>query len=224
MDDYFLYTKRLFIRIEGKGVSKMEKKMTILYEVGNGLYVNLTNKCPCRCTFCIREEGDGAYGSESLWLQHEPSIEEIIEAFKKVDLSKYEEVVFCGYGEPLTRIEVLTQVCDYVHGISNLKIRVNTNGLADLIHHRQVAPLLEGKVDIVSISLNASNAEDYLKVTRSCFGIVSFDAMLHFASDCKHYVPQVIFTVVDCISKKQIEESRKIAEDLGIQFRIRQLI
>lgn len=202
----------------------MEKKMTILYEVGEGLYVNLTNKCPCACTFCIREEGDGAYGSDSLWLQHEPSYEEIIEAFKKVDIKKYKEIVFCGYGEPLTRVDMIVRVCDYIHSVCNLKIRVNTNGLGDLIHGKEIEPLLEGKVDVVSISLNAPNAEDYVKVTKPRFGLPSFDAMLHFASECKKYVPEVIFTVVDCIPEEQIEASRKIAEEIGVSFRIREFI
>ena len=203
---------------------KMEKKMTILYEVGEGLYVNLTNKCPCACTFCIREEGDGAYGSDSLWLQHEPSYEEIIEAFNKVDLAKYKEIVFCGYGEPLTRVDTIVEVCDYIHSVCDLKIRVNTNGLGDLIHGKAIEPLLKGKIDVVSISLNAPNAEDYVKVTRPRFGLKSFEAMLHFASECKQYVPEVVFTVVDCIPKEQIEASRKIAEEIGVSFRIRELI
>ncbi len=202
----------------------MEKKMTILYEVGEGLYVNLTNKCPCACTFCIREEGDGAYGSDSLWLQHEPSYEEIIEAFKKVDLGKYKEIVFCGYGEPFTRVDMIVKVCDYIHSVCDLKIRVNTNGLGDLIHGKAIEPLLEGKVDVVSISLNAPNAEDYVKVTRPKFGLPSFEAMLHFARECKKYVPEVVFTVVDCIPQEQIEESRKIAEEIGVSFRVRELV
>lgn len=202
----------------------MEKKMTILYEVEQGLYVNVTNRCPCACTFCIRQEGDGAYGSESLWLEHEPSLGEILAAFKQVDLAKYKEVVFCGYGEPLERVDVIREICDYVHANSDLKIRVNTNGLADLIHGKEIAPLLEGKIDVVSISLNAPNAEDYVKVTRPKFGLPSFEAMLKFASDCKKYVPTVTFTVVDCIPQEQIEASRKIAEQIGVNFRIRTFI
>lgn len=203
----------------------MEKKMTILYEVEEGLYVNLTNRCPCACTFCIRQEGDGAYGSDSLWLQHEPTYEEVIEAFKKFDLSKYKEVVFCGYGEPMTRVDLLVQICDYIHSINgDVKIRVNTNGLGNLIHNKPIEHLLEGKVDVVSISLNAPNAEDYAKVTRPQFGLCSFEAMLHFAAECKKYVPKVVFTVVDCIPEEQIEASRKIAEEIGVCFRIRKLI
>lgn len=202
----------------------MEKKMTILYEVGDGLYINLTNKCPCACTFCIRQEGDGAYGSDSLWLQHEPSYEEVVQALKTFDLGKYKEIVFCGYGEPMTRVDLIVQICDYIHSISNLPIRVNTNGLGNLIHGKSIAPLLKGKIDVVSISLNAPNAEDYMKVTRPKFGLQSFKAMLDFAVECKEYVPKVVFTVVDCIPKEQIEESRRIAQQLGVGFRIRELV
>lgn len=198
--------------------------MVILYEVDKGLYVNLTNSCPCRCTFCIREEGDGAYGSESLWLEHDPSFDEIIAAFKKVNLKKYKEVVFCGYGEPLTRVEVLVKVCDYIHEVSDLKVRVNTNGLADLIHQKRVAPLLEGKVDCISISLNAPNAEEYLKVTRSKFGLPSFNAMLKFATDCKKYIPEVVMTVVDCLPEEEIKASRELVAQIGVQFRVREFI
>ena len=202
----------------------MEKKMTILYEVEGSLYVNLTNKCPCACTFCIRQEGDGAYGSESLWLEHEPTYEEVVEEFKKFDLNKYKEVVFCGYGEPMTRVDLIAELCDYIHSTSSIQIRVNTNGLGDLIHGKPIEPLLKDKVDVVSISLNAPNAEDYMKVTRPKFGPGSFKAMLDFAVECKKYVPKVVFTVVDCIPQEQIEASRKIAAELGVNFRIRQLV
>ena len=132
--------------------------------------------------------------------------------------------MFCGYGEPLTRVDMLVQVCDYIRSISNLQIRVNTNGLGDLIHGKDIESLLQGKVDVVSISLNAPNAEDYVKVTRPKFGLPSFDAMIHFASECKKYVPKVVFTVVDCIPQEQIEASRKIAEEVGVSFRIREFI
>lgn len=202
----------------------MEKRMTILYTVGDGLYINLTNKCPCACTFCIRSLGDGAYGSASLWLEHEPSFEEIKEAFKEFNLNEYKEVVFCGYGEPTERIDMLVQVSDYIRSQSDITIRLNTNGLGDLIHNKPIEPMLEGKVDIVSISLNAPNAEDYTKVTRPKYGVKAFDEMLHFAAECKKYVPHVVFTVVDCIPQEQIEESRKIAEAIGVEFRIRALI
>ena len=83
----------------------MEKAMTITYEVGGNLYLNITNRCPCACTFCIRTLCDGAYGSDPLWLEHEPSQEEIFAALEQRDLSRYREVVFCGFGEPTERLD-----------------------------------------------------------------------------------------------------------------------
>lgn len=195
--------------------------MTILYEVGNNLYVNITNKCPCSCTFCIRNNADGAYGSDSLWLDHEPSADEIKSAFDKKDLNGYNEIVFCGYGEPLERIDVLTEICKYLKAEGCPPIRLNTNGLADLIHKKPVAYMLENCIDIVSISLNAGSEKCYNSVTNPSFGNNSYNAMLKFAEDCKKYIPRVIFSVVDVISAEEIELARKTAEKMNIEFRVR---
>jgi len=195
--------------------------MTILYEVGDNLYVNVTNKCPCACTFCIRNNGDGAYGSDSLWLDREPSLDEIISAFEQCDLSKYDEVVFCGYGEPLERLDIVIQVCKYLHKVCTCKIRINTNGLANMIYGRNIVPELKGCFDIISISLNAGCEETYLKVTRPKFKDGSYDAMLKFAEDCKKIAPVVMFSVVDVISKKEIALAQSIADSLNIPLRVR---
>lgn len=195
--------------------------MTILYKVGNNLYVNVTNRCPCACTFCIRNNGDGAYGSNSLWLDREPTLEEIIDAFKQYDLSKYDEIVFCGYGEPLERLDIIVKICKYLRKNSTCKIRINTNGLANLIHNRNVVPELKDCFDIISISLNAGCEESYLKVTRPKFKDGSYHAMLQFAKECKNITPKVIFTVVDVISKEEIELAQSVANTLEIPLRVR---
>ncbi len=199
----------------------MNKKMTILYEVGKNLYINITNRCPCACVFCIRNNGEGAYGSDSLWLEREPSDDEIISELGKTDLSKYNEIVFCGFGEPLERLETVVKVGKYLKSVSKTPVRLNTNGLSDLIHQRPTAKELEGAVDIVSVSLNAGSAEEYFKVTRPRFGIGSFDALIKFAKDCKNYVPKVVFTVVDVIPEEEIEKCRGISRDTGIELKIR---
>ena len=195
---------------------------TITYEVKKGLYLNITNRCPCSCTFCIRNNGDHVYGSDSLWLDHEPSVAEICDAVDQRDPGKYEEIVFCGYGEPTERLDALLEVAAYIKKKSPVPIRVNTNGLSDLIHGEQTAPKLKGLIDVVSISLNATNKEDYLKLVRPRFGISSFDAMLSFAKDCREYVPEVIMTIVDTVTTKEEQEaSRRICEELGVRLRIR---
>ena len=195
--------------------------MTLLYPIRNSLYVNITNLCCCKCVFCIRNITDSVGGSDSLWLDHEPTMDELKEELEKFDLDDYEEVVFCGYGEPLMRINEVVEFANYVKSKKNIKTRVNTNGLADLIHKKKTAELLKDAIDAISISLNAPNEEVYLKVTQPAFGIKSFDAMLQFAKDCKDCVKEVCFSVVDEISYEEIQQSQELADSLGIPLRVR---
>ena len=104
--------------------------MVILYEVHTGLYVNMTNKCPCACTFCLRQEKDEMNHSGSLWLEREPSVDEVKAEFENFDMSKYKEVVFCGFGEPTERLEDVLEVAAFVKEEYGLPTRINTNGLS----------------------------------------------------------------------------------------------
>ena len=196
--------------------------MTITYPVNKGLYINMTNRCPCNCTFCLRHNAEGVYGSDSLWLDREPTVQELCDSVDTWDLTQFDEVVFCGYGEPTERLEDLLLVAKYIKAKGDIKIRINTNGLADLIWQKQTAPSLKGLIDTVSISLNTPNQEDYLKVVRPKFGEGSYDAMLRFAKDCTAYVPNVVMTVVDVVtSKEEQEQCRKICENIGARLRVR---
>lgn len=196
--------------------------MTISYEVGDGLYLNITNKCPCNCTFCIRNNGDGAYGSDPLWLEHQPDAEEVIENLRSRDLDSYKEIVFCGYGEPTCELEMLKTVAAYIRSVTKTPIRVNTNGLSDLINKRSTAAEFKGIADTVSISLNASTSEEYNKVTRPSFKDADcFAEMLGFAGRVKEYVPNVMLTVVDIIGEEEIKRSQAIADSVGIKLRVR---
>lgn len=197
------------------------KHMTILYPIEKSLYINLTNQCPCRCVFCIRNESDEVGNSGSLWLEHEPSLEEIKDAFDDFNLNSYDEVVFCGYGEPLVRINEVIEIAKYIKEKQNIKIRVNTNGLSDLIHEKDTAKMLKDVIDSISISLNAPDKESYIDVTRPKFGEKSFESMLKFAQSCKSYIDEVAFSVVDEISEEQIKLSHDIADSLGISLRVR---
>lgn len=190
--------------------------------VKRNLYVNITNHCTCACTFCLRTMKDMAEES-TLWLREEPSVQEIEAVLDTVDWSLIKEVVFCGFGEPTTRLEVLTKVMRYVkEQHPGMPTRLNTNGLSDLDYGRDTSKDFEGILDTVSISLNASNAERYLDLTRSRFGIKSFEAMLAFAQHCKAYVPNVVLTVVDQVeSPEEIAKCRKICEDRGLTLRVR---
>lgn len=196
--------------------------MTITYPVNKGLYINMTNRCPCNCTFCLRHNAEGVYGSDSLWLDREPTVQEVCNSVDTWDLTQFDEVVFCGYGEPTERLEDLLLVAKYIKAKGDIKIRINTNGLADLIWQKQTAPSLKGLIDTVSISLNTPNQEDYLKVVRPKFGAGSYDAMLRFTKDCTAYVPNVVMTVVDVVtSKEEQEQCRKICENIGARLRVR---
>ena len=196
--------------------------MTITYEGRNSIYVNITNRCPCACTFCLRHNKDHVFKSSSLWLEREPTVEEICRSIDSWDLTKYDEVVFCGYGEPTERLDDLLAVAAHIKSNGDTKIRINTNGLSDLINGTKTASKLKGLIDTVSISLNATNKEDYLRLVRPKFGIDSFDAMLSFTRDCTEYVPKVFMTVVDVVTSKEEQElSKQICESVGAIFRIR---
>lgn len=196
--------------------------MEILYKVHNNLYVNLTNKCPCACTFCLRQNMDHVGESKSLWLEREPSAEEVIAEFAKFDMSRFNEVVFCGFGEPTEAFEVMKKVAAFVKETYHMPIRLNTNGLGNLVNGRDITPEMEGLIDTVSISLNTPNADRYHELVRSKFGDKSFDAMLDFARSSTKYVSNVVMTTVDTtITKEEEEECRRICDSIGAKYRIR---
>ena len=198
--------------------------MVITYPVKSGLYVNLTNRCPCACVFCLRQNAPGIFGSDSLWLDREPTVDEIIASIESRNLDDFTELVFCGYGEPTERLDDLLAVARHVKSIRpGMHVRVNTNGLSDLIHGEPTAAKLKGLVDTVSISLNTPDPEEYLKVCRPKFGLESWQAMLDFAKNCRDYVPNVVMTIVDApVTTPEIQEKCKaITDSLGVRLRIR---
>ena len=201
----------------------MEYIGDVLYDYASGLYANLTNRCPCRCEFCIRTMVDSLGDADSLWLKREPTVDEVKESLKEWDLSKYTELVFCGYGEPMERLDNVLDLCRYIKETTNLKTRINTNGLSDLLHDRGTAPELKGLVDAISISLNAASAEKYDALCHPTFCLESWPAILKFTEDVKKYVPDVTMSVVGgTIPKEDVEICRYIAEEqLGVKFRVR---
>lgn len=199
----------------------MEKMMTISYEVGDKLYMNITNKCPCNCTFCIRNNANGVYGSDSLWLEHDPDIDEIKAEIDKRELSKYSEIVFCGYGEPTCRLNALLESAQYLKSKENCPpLRLNTNGLSDLLNERSTSQEIGEIFDIVSVSLNAGTKEEYMRVTRPKFSN-AFEAMQKFASECNKTSAEVMMSVVDVIPEAEIEAAKKLCEAINVNLRIR---
>lgn len=199
--------------------------MTITYIFEGKLYVNLTNRCPNNCDFCLRNNSDGIGDADNLWLDREPTKEEILNDIMDHNLDVFPELVFCGYGEPTCRLEEMLFVCKKIREISNIKIRVNTNGLSDLINNRDTSRDFENLVDILSISLNASNSKSYDDICHSEFGTNAFGAIFDFAKNAKNYVSNVTFSIVDNkISKEEIYKCKRLCDGIGIDLRIRDYI
>ncbi|MFR8170312.1 MAG: TIGR04100 family radical SAM protein [Marvinbryantia sp.] len=196
--------------------------MTILYKVYQNLYVNLTNNCPCACTFCLRQTRDQMGESGSLWLEREPTYEEIIADFDNFPMEDFRELVFCGFGEPTERLDVILKVAEYAKKKYQIPTRINTNGLSDLIHGEKTAQLLQGLIDTVSISLNTPNPQRYHELVRSKFGDISYQAMLDFARDCTKYVPHVVMTTVTTtLTPEEERQCAQICKEIGATYRIR---
>lgn len=195
----------------------------ITYDYFGSLYINLTNRCDCRCIFCIRDQDASALGG--LWLRAEPTREEVLDEILAQDLTQYAEIVFCGYGEPTCRADDLFWICDRLHEVNRPDlppIRLNTNGHGSLINHRDIAPEMAGRLDAVSVSLNASNEAEYLRLTRPGMGAKGWQAMLDFVKEAKQYVPRVAVTVVDYDqTREEIAAAGRLAAELGADFRVR---
>ncbi len=207
----------------GKYVSVADGMARLLPGEKRGLYINLTNRCNCACTFCLRglkhmgEEATLWYGGE------EPTAADFEADLVEVPWEKGSEAVVCGFGEPTMRQSVLCELLRFIkERHPEIPTRLNTNGLGNLEHGRDITKDFAGLLDTISISLNASNAERYLALTRSRHGIGSFAAMLDFAVRAKAYIPHVVMTVVDKVEDaEEIELCRKICEEKGLALRVR---
>ncbi len=196
--------------------------MEILYKVHNNLYVNLTNRCPYSCTFCLRQTMDRIGESDRLWLEKEPTYEDVVAEFSKFNMDEYEEVVFCGFGEPTEAFDILIKVAAFVKERFGKPIRINTNGVGNLVNGRDIIPEMKGLIDTVSISLNNPIKEEYLSLVRSKFGDESYDAMISFAKECVGVIPNVVLTTVDTTISHELEEKcQKICDEIGATYRIR---
>lgn len=200
----------------------MEESLREQPEGKRAVYVNITNDCNCDCVFCLRSMKEMARGS-SLWIEHDPSLTEIVDELERLPWQYVREVVCCGFGEPLIRLDTVLSVLRWVkEHHPDMPTRVNTNGLGELEHGYVFADQFAGLLDTVSISLNASNAERYLALTRSRFGISSYEAMLTFAEHCKPYVPNVVLTVVEKVEDaEEIALCRRICAERGLTLRVR---
>ena len=204
----------------------MEYIGDVFYEYGGGLYANITNKCPDRCEFCIRYMVDSLGGADSLWLKREPTMEEILELLDQWDLSKFEELVFCGYGEPMLKLAILKEVCQYLKdNYPKIKIRVNTNGHANYVFGKNVVPELKGLVDLFSVSLNGVDEKEYNELSQPKFD-GAYEEVKKFIKACSDCGIKVVASVVEGYKGRHIdlENCEKTAKELGADFRAREWI
>ena len=200
------------------------RKDTYVYTLDDNLYINLTNKCSNGCDFCVRNERSSYYGNY-LWLRNgDPTVEKVIAATKGFgDLTRFKEVVFCGFGEPTYKVAEMVALCDYFHE-KGLKTRLNTNGQGNLINKRDIVPELKDKIDFVNISLNASCVEKYQPICRSQFGESGFSGLIEFAKLCRKNEVACRFSIVDCIGEDEVEACKRLAESIKIPLYIRKYI
>jgi TatD family-associated radical SAM protein len=194
-------------------------KDIIYYEAYGNLYLNITNRCSANCIFCIRDFSDGVYGY-NLRLSHEPTVDEIISELETLDLLKYKEVVFTGFGEPTIRLDEMLDVTRYLNE-RNIVVRLDTNGHAGLIHpdRNVVFELKEAGLSAVSVSLNAESEELYNELCRPIYDN-SYQAMLDFTKEARDAGMQTRMTVVG-VPEIDIEKCERIAQDLGADFHVR---
>lgn len=197
-------------------IGNIKQNGKIAYKIRNSLYLNITNRCTSECTFCVKNYKDFVKG-HYLRIEKEPGFSEIIKEIG--DPKKYEEIVFCGYGEPTIRLDVVKEVSKWVKDKGG-RIRIDTNGHGNLINQRPIAKELKDIVDSISVSLNADNEEGYEKLCKPIYGKKTFEEVRKFIIECKKYISDVSVTVVD-MPGVNIEKCKKIADELGIKLRIR---
>ncbi len=200
------------------------RKDTYLYTLDGNLYVNLTNKCSNGCDFCVRNERTSYYGNY-LWIRHgDPTVEKVIAAAKGFgDLTRFKEVVFCGFGEPTYKLTEMLALCDFFHE-KGLKTRLNTNGQGNLINKKDIVPELKGKIDFVNVSLNASCYEKYQAICRSQYKEAGFENVVEFGKLCRRNGIDCRFSIVDCIGEEEVEACKRLAQSVNVPLYVRNYI
>ena len=190
----------------------------VYYAYGNQLYLKLTNRCCNRCDFCIRQGREGLEGHR-LWIEQEPDFYAVKAQLPK-NLEQYKEIVICGFGEPTYNLDTLVKIGRFLKVLGH-DVRLNTNGMGNLIHGRDITDDLLGAVDTVSISLNASNAEKYQEICHCVYGKEGYESMLQFAALCKEKCYNVVLSVVDSIGEDEIQKCRTLCKTMDLPLRVR---
>jgi TatD DNase family protein len=192
-------------------------KNTIFYTLGENGYLNITNRCMMACPYCIKNKWDNKFYGNDLKLDAEPNVETILSSIG--DAKKYKEIVFCGYGDALTRLETVIGVCRALKE-KGVKVRINTAGLANRYYGKNILPSLSGLVDAISISLNGSNPQEHNEINKPMFGEKSFDAIIAFAKEAKNHIPEVVITAV-ALPSLDVSKIEELAKEAHLHFRLR---
>jgi TatD DNase family protein len=199
------------------GIGGGDESASIAYRIRDSLYLNITNRCSNRCSFCAKFD-DFTVKGHFLRLAHEPSAAEVLAAIG--DPGGYAEVVFCGYGEPLLRLDLIKEVAGELKK-RGVRIRINTDGQANLVYGRNILPELAGLIDCVSVSLNAADAETYARLCNTPFGEAGFRGVCDFLREARHHIPLVVASAVT-VPGLDLAKVRRLAEGLGVEFRERE--
>ena len=199
----------------------------LVYELDGKIYINLTNKCTNDCIFCLRKDKDDVKG-QKLWLDDENSTaQDVIEQFEKIKMHNVgSEVIFCGYGEPLLKLDVLKDVAKYIkENYPNTKIRINTNGHANYVYKRDIVPELKGLIDTISVSLNGESSQEYNELSQPVFE-GAYEEVKKFIKSCADNGIETVASVVEGYKGRHLDldKCEKIASDLGAKFRVREWI
>ena len=197
---------------------------TLVYSLEGKTYINLTNRCTNSCIFCLRQDKNDVCGQD-MWLDNEDfSAQDVIEQLKNFEITS--EIVFCGYVEPLLKLEILKEVAKYIkQNYPETKIRINTNGHANYVYKRNIVLELKGLVDKISVSLNASSAEEYNELSKPKFDN-AYDEVKKFIKCCSEEGIQTDASIVDGYKGRRldVEKCRQIAQELGANLRVREWI
>lgn len=200
---------------------------TLVYELYGKIYINLTNRCTNECIFCLRQDKDDVCGQE-LWLDNEDfTTQDVIEQLNKlINENNKAEVIFCGYGEPLLKYDMLKEVAKYIKtNYPNTKIRVNTNGHANFVYKKNIVPELKGLIDEFSVSLNAKDSKEYNELSQPKFE-GAYEEVKKFIKACSNEGIDVVASIVDGYKGRHLdlEKCEQIAKGLGAKFRVREWI
>lgn len=187
------------------------------YEYAGNLYLNITNRCMMACPYCIKHKWEGKFRGNSLKLDKEPTVEQVIDSIGNP--AEYGEIIFCGYGDALIRLPEVVEIAKWLKS-KNVKVRINTAGLANRYYNKNILPQLKGLVDVISISLNGSNPKEHNKLNNPMFKEESFNEILKFAKLAKGYIPTVVVTAVE-LPGLDVNKVKEVVKNNGNLFRLR---